>query len=254
VGASTGNFELTVEPDYGQFYMRRSGSDAWDSADVPSLGGERHLWSNGVFVYVGTVRKYGTTAVRVEVLDSAPRSPPGRNWQHVVETSLDAGGDLEIFDWDGRDPVATIPIPRDPVRLRVCWSGLSEANHFEGLDEEGNSNENLLMQLWKQEAGDPAVLRWWPPLELPAASDRSIDGRRQFEGLEVVMEAFGRMELVARCDYPYPSLPGSTQGHSSVNALFRDPRDGSLWVDGYDVRRTMREVTESEAAELFPQA
>lgn len=234
--------------------MRRGGSNTWHSADVPSLGYERYLWSSGTFVYLGTVRRYGTTSVRVEVLDAPPTATPDGQWQHVVEESLVAGGDLEIFDWSDDAPVATIPIPLAPVRFRVCWSGLSEANRYEGLDENGNSDEHLLVQIWAQEVAGPAVLRWWPPLELPAPSDRSADGRRQFEGLELAMEAIGRMELVARFDHPYPAaLPGSTQQHSSINALYREPQDGTLWVDGYDVRRTLREITPIEAEALRQQ-
>jgi hypothetical protein len=168
----------------------------------------------------------------------------------VVEESPAPGGDLEIFDWDGDGPVVTVPISPDAVRLRVAWSGLLEENRFEGLDEDGNSDETLLVQVWPQKQDGPVVLRCWPPLSLPAPSDRSVDGRRQFEGLEVVMTALERLDLVYRFSHPYPGLPGSSQDHNSSYALYRDRRDGSFWADGYDIRRTLREVSESEATEM----
>lgn len=241
VATSNASHSLLVEPDYSQFYMRRGGSDAWHSADVPSIGYERHLWASGTFVYVGTVRQYGTTAVRVEVLSAPPTALPDGAWQHVVEESLGVGGDLDVFSWPGGEAVATIPIPHEAVRLRVCWAG---------LDEDGDADEHLLVQIWEQDLGGPAVLRWWPAWELPVASDRSIDGRRQFEGLEVALEAAGRMELVDQFAHPSPTFHGSTQEHSVAHALYRDPHDGSQWAYGSDVRPTLREITDAEAAEL----
>lgn len=245
-----GIHEMHVEPYGGQFYLRRAGSGVWHSGDVPSDGYERHLWSNGVFVMVGTVRMYGTTPLQVEVLASAPDLLAGDDWQHVVEESLEAGGDLEVFDWDGEEPVATVPVPDQPVRIRVSWAGLVEENVFDGLDEDGNSDERLLLQLWPQEVDGPRVLRCWPPLDLPEPTDRSADGRRQIEGLESVLAQWDHLELVSRLSHPYSRLPGSTQDHSSINAIYRDGRDGTIWADGYDIRRTLREITHEEAAEL----
>lgn len=240
---------IHVEPDYGQFYLRRAGS-AWQSDAVPSQGYERHLWSSGTFVMVGTVRKYGTTPLQVQVLDSEPELLPGDGWQHVVEESLEPGGDLEVLNWDPGEPVATVPIPQGPVRLRVSWAGLDEGNSFEGLDEDGNSSEHLLLQVWPQDADGASVLRCWPPLDLPSPTDRAADGRRQIEGLEDVLAQWDHLELVAEFSYPYPAFPGSMKRHSSTHAAYRDRRDGTLWADGYDVRRTLREVTPEETAAL----
>lgn len=242
--------ETLVEPDYGQFYMRRAGAD-WQSADVPSDGYERLLWSSGSFVMVGTVRKYGTTKLEIRVHDSAPEVPPADLWQHVIEESLDPGGDLEVFSWDDGEPVMTVPVPHEALRLRVSWAGLDEENTFEGLNENGESDEHLLIQVWPREVDRPSVLRCWPPLDLPPPSDRSAGGRRQIEGLEEVMAHWDHLELLGQLSYPYPPLPGSTQDHSSTNALYRDRRDGTLWADGYDVRRTLREISQQEAADLL---
>ena len=240
---------ILVEPDYGQFYLRRGGHDDWHSGDVPFLGYERRLWSSGTFVVVLTDRKYGTTSVQVQVVGDVPTAAPAPQWQHVVEDSLVAGGDLEIFNWGGHEPVANVPLPSGPVRLRVAWSGLVE-NRFEGLDEDGNSDEHLLIQVWPQEPADPAVLRWWGEWDLPAPSPSSVDGRRQIEGLEPVLEALASLELVHRCPHPYPHLPGSTEAHNSTVAIYQDQREGSWWADGYDVRRTLREITDQEVVRL----
>jgi hypothetical protein len=242
--------ETLVEPDYGQFYLRRAGAD-WQSADVPSDGYERHLWSSGSFVMVGTVRKYGTTKLEIEVHDSAPELPPADLWQHVVEESLDPGGDLEVYSWDGGEPVVTVPVPHQALRLRVSWAGLDEQNTFEGMNENDESDEHLLLQVWPQEVDRASVLRCWPPLALLPPSDRSADGRRQIEGLEEVMAQWDHLELLGQLSHPYPSLPGSTRDHSSTNAIRRDRRDGTLWADGSDVRRTLREISQQEAADLL---
>jgi hypothetical protein len=241
--------ETLVEPDYGQFYLCRAGAD-WQSADVPSDGYERHLWSSGSFVMVGTVRRYGTTKLEIRVHDSAPEVLAADLWHHVVEESLEPGGDLEVYSWDGGEPVATVPVPHQAVRFRVSWAGLDEENTFEGMNENGESDEHLLLQVWPQEVGRPNVLRCWPPLDLPPPSDRSADGRRQIEGLEEVMAQWDHLELLSRLTHPYPSLPGSTQEHSSTNAIHRDRRDGTLWADGSDVRRTLREISHDEAVDL----
>jgi hypothetical protein len=63
-----------VEPDYFQFYARRANAE-WASDKTTEAGYEAHLWSNGGFVTIGTARKFGTTAVTVEVWDRPPNQP-----------------------------------------------------------------------------------------------------------------------------------------------------------------------------------
>lgn len=197
-----------VEPDYRQFYLRRGGHQDWHSGEVPFLAYERHLWSSGTFVVVMADGKSGTTAVQVQVLGDGPTAAPARRWQHVVEDSLVAGRDLEIFSWGGPEPVATVPPPPGPVRLRVGWSGLV-ADRFEGLDADGNSDEHLLIQAWPQEPTDPIGLRWWHQWDLPAPSRMSFDGRRQIEGLEPVIEALRPLELVSAARTRTLASPGA---------------------------------------------
>lgn len=240
--------DAIVNVDYGQFYAMRSGS-SWASDQVPSQGYEEYLWSDGAFVYIGTTRKYGETSVRIEVRQVAPADEPSDDWQHVAEVSLDRGGDFEVYSWGDDKPAATVPVDRSALRLRVCWRGLVPGR-FEGLDDEGNSDEELLFQLWPAEPIGSQVTRWWDERVLPAPTDRSPDGRRQIEGLERVMERWAQMTIVGNLSYPYPPMPGGGE-HSSINSVLTDPSEGSWWVDGYDVRRTLREVSEEEAQSLL---
>lgn len=147
-----------VEPDYFQFYVRRA-SGQWAADQVCEDGYRDRLWSDGHFVYVGTLRKFGTTTVEVDVRDG-PAPVPDSRWQHVAEVSLISGGPLEIFSWPGDEPEATIAVPEDPLRLRVAWGALV-AGRFEGMDDDGNSDEHLALTVWPAALAEPAVLRRW---------------------------------------------------------------------------------------------
>jgi hypothetical protein len=46
-------------------------------------------------------------------------------------------------------------------------------------------------------------------------------------------------------------MPGGGQ-NSSVHAALFYPESETWWVDGYDLRRTLREVTQEEAQNLMP--
>lgn len=153
--------DLSVEPEYFQFYLRRAGAP-WSSDQVPDRGYRAHLWSNGSFVYVGTARKFGTTAVRLRRFDREPSVADDPPWQHVAEASLEPGGDLEVLSWNEDDPVGTLVVPADPLRLRVSWAGLV-GGRFEGLDESGGSEEHLEVHVWHAPFTEPRVLRWWDP-------------------------------------------------------------------------------------------
>ena len=212
------------------------------------MGYEAHLWSNGQFVTVGTARKFGTTAVAVEVWDTPP-DQPDEHWQHVAEVSLEPGGPLEVFGWGDETPAVIVPIDEGWVRLRVLWTGLV-GGRFEGVDEDGNSEEHLMFQVWGAPRSPPAVVRWWSRWVLPPPSGVSPDGRRQVEGLEAVLDHLGRLRTLGRMTFPYPAMPGGRE-NSHVNAVLFDPVSETWWVDGSDIRRTLREVTEEEAQHLM---
>jgi hypothetical protein len=236
-----------IEPDYFQFYARRAGA-AWASDRTTDAGYEAHLWSNGGFVTIGTARKFGKTAVAVEAWDTTP-DQPDEDWQHVAEVTLEPGGPLEIFSWGDETPAVVVPIDEGWVRLRVLWTGLV-AGRFEGVDEDGNSDEHLTLQVWGASPSPSAVVRWWSKWVLPPPSAVSPDGRQQLEGLEAVLDQLSRLRMLGRIAFPYPAMPGGGE-NSSVHAVLFDPVSETWWVDGYDVRRTLREVTQGEAQELM---
>lgn len=127
----------------------------WAADQVPEVGYEDRLWSDGRFVYLGTERQFGTTPLRIDVLDSPP-SEPDPVWQHAAEVSLDGDGPLEVFSWPGDDPVVSVPLPAGPVRLRAHWGGLGPDH----LDED--SPEHLALVLWSAALAPPVVVRRWP--------------------------------------------------------------------------------------------
>jgi len=238
-----------IEPDYFQFYARRAHAE-WASAQTPSAGYEAHLWSNGEFVTIGTARKFGTTAVAVEVWDTPPDQPDER-WQHVAEVSLEPGGPLEIFSWGDETPAVVVPIDEGWVRLRVLWAGLV-AGRYEGMDDGGTSEEHLMLQVWGTPPAPPVVVRWWSGWVLPPPSRMSRDGRRQVEGLEAVLDRLSTLRTMTdpvtfRHSGP---MPGGGK-NSSVHAVLFDPGSETWWVDGTDIRRTLREVTQEEAEQLM---
>lgn len=193
-------------------------------------------------MYIGTARKYGTTTVVVEVWDTAPDQPDD-HWQHVAEVSLKPGGPLEVFSWNDDSPVVEVPIDEGWVRLRVLWARLVDGR-FEGMNDDGTSNEHLVFQVWG--SPPPVIVRWWSGWVLPPPSAVSRDGRRQVEGLEAVLERLGRLKTVERVTFPYPTMPGGRE-NSSVHAVLFDPVSETWWVDGTDIRRTLREITQEEA-------
>jgi hypothetical protein len=210
-----------VEPDYFQFYARRANA-AWASDPATDAGYEAHLWSSGGFVTIGTARKFGTTAVAVEVWDTPPNKPDDQ-WQHVAEVSLEPGGPLEVFGWGNDDPAVVVPIHEGWVRLRVLWAGLV-AGRYEGMDDDGNSQEHLMFQVWGAPPSPSAVVRWWSRWVLPPPSDMSRDGRRQVEGLEAVLDQLARLRTMTdpmTFRHPGP-MPGGG-GKSFVHAVLFDP-------------------------------
>lgn len=237
-----------IEPDYFQFYARRASAE-WASDQTTSTGHEARLWTNGEFVTIGTARKFGTTTVAVEVWDTPP-DPPAEHWQHVAEVSLGPGGSLEIFSWGDETPAVVVPISEGWVRLRVLWGGLV-AGRFEGMDDDGTSDEHCALQVWGMSPSPPAVARWWSEWVLPPPSSTSRDGRRQVEGLEQVLDRLVDLRTMTDpATSNFGPMPGGGE-NSSAHAVLFDPGAETWWVDGYDIRRTLREITREEAQKLM---
>jgi hypothetical protein len=150
-------WEGVVEPDYFQFYACR------DGAPMPDVSAETyqdHLWSDGGFVVISTVRKFGTTPLSVDVVPEEPGAPDD-HWQHVAEVSLDGDGPLEVLSWPGDvEPRSLHQIPAGPVRLRVHWGGL-EPGLPEGMSVQGVSDEHVALMVWSAPIAPFAVVRAW---------------------------------------------------------------------------------------------
>jgi len=220
------------------------------SDQTTDAGYEARLWSNGRFVTIGTARKFGTTAVTVEVSDTSPDQPDER-WQHVAEVSLEPRGSLEVLSWGEEIPAVVVPIDEGWVRLRVLWAGLV-AGRYEGMDVDGTSDERLALQVWGTPPSPPAVVRWWSKWALLPPSAMSRDGQRQVEDLEAVLERQTKLRTLTdpmtfRHSGP---MPGGGE-NSFVYAVLFDPVEETWWVDGSDIRRTLREVTQEEAQNLM---
>jgi hypothetical protein len=242
--------EGIVNPGYFQFYLStRSGTHAADQ--VSGAGYETHLEASAPgFIYVGTLKKYSATPIRVEVHDQEPDAPSAE-WQHVVDVSITGDGVINVLSWPA-DIALSVPTPAGPLRVRAKWAGLEEGLG-EGLREDGSSDERIELQIWPSTHAPGEVLRWWTGWRLPDASSRAPDGREQIEGVDEVMERIqGRMrpipvhfDNIAKA----PELPGGGGGFCSV--IWGDPADGTWWVDGYAARRVLRPVSDDEVRQLI---
>ena len=245
--------EGSVEPDYFQFYLKTRGS-AYAADRVSGVGYEAHLEATSPgFVYVGTLKKFHATPVRVEVHDAEP-DPPAPKWQHVAEVSFTGDGLIEVLSWPG-EVVFSIPTPAGPLRLRAMWAGL-EPGLSEGLPEDRPSDEHLELQVWPAPHAERNVLRWWEEWDLPPPSPAAPDGRRQIEGVDEVVRHLSAGLRLAPVGFGWgpdrPTLPGGASGYCV--SIWGDPRDTTWWVDGYDVRRTMRTATVVEVRDLVRRA
>jgi hypothetical protein len=245
----------TVEPDYFQFYLKTGGAPHTPH-NVSGAGHEAHFEASSQgFVYVGTLKKYSPTPVRVEVHDSEPGSP-SEEWQHVVEVSLPGDGVIEVLSWPG-EVAFSAPTPVGPLRLRAMWAGLLP-DLTEGLPEEGNSDERLLFQLWPAPPAGRKVLRCWSEWDLPPLNETAPDGRRQIEGqaevVDLLKQCIPLPVILIRMppDQPPVPMPGGPSGVCS--GIWGDLRDGTWWADGYDVRRVLRAVSDEEVRNLVRDA
>jgi hypothetical protein len=246
--------EGSVEPDYAQFYLK-TGTGDYASDRVTGPGYEVHLEASAPgFVYVGTLKKFYSTPVTLEVHDGAPE-PPTDEWQHIVEVPVTGDGVLEVLSWGSNEAAMTISTPVGPLRLRAMWTGLVPGL-AEGLPEEGNSDERLVFQLWPAPKADRKVVLCWPEWDLPGPTSVAPDGRRQIEGVdEVVAQLKGLIAVPVTFGLaPGRSrpLPGGTSGY--LSGIWGDVRDSTWWVDGYDIRRTLRVASPEEVRELLRHA
>jgi hypothetical protein len=245
--------EGSVDPDYFQFYVKTPSAE-WASAEVTELGYEAHLEApSQSFIYVGTLKKFSDTPVRVEVHDSEP-SALSNDWLHAAEVSFVGDERLEVVSWNG-DVVVTIQTTNGPLRLRAAWAGLEPELIEEGRREDGTSDERILLQIWPAPLAERRILRWWSEWERKPPSGTAPDGRRQIDGLEGVMESLASGLRRVPVDFTnqygrHPPMPGGDTGQCV--AIWGDPRDGTWWIDGYDERRTLRTATPEEVRNFLP--
>lgn len=243
--------EGSVDPDYFQFYVKTPSAE-WASDRVTEAGYEAHLEAPSAgFIYVGTLKRFSDTPVRVEVHDSEPRDL-SEDWAHVAEVSFEGNGRLEVQSWGG-DLAFAIPTPDGSLRLRAGWAGL-ESDLSEGLREDGTSAEHIILQIWPAPRAGRRVLRWWPEWERKPPTDTAPDGRRQIDGLEGVMEALSSGLRRVPVDFSNQygrrqPMPGGDTGQCV--GIYGDPRNGTWWIDGYDERRTLRIATPEEVRKLL---
>jgi hypothetical protein len=87
---------------------------------------------------------------------------------------------------------------------------------------------------------------------LALTESRIAGGRRQVEGLEAVLDRLGTLRTMTdptTFRHPGP-MPGGG-ANSFVHAVLFDPASQTWWVDGTDIRRTFREVSQEEAERLM---
>jgi len=246
--------EGSVSPDYFAFYLKTdTGTHSSDS--VTAEGNEIHLEApTPGFVYVGTLKKFGGTPLRVEVHDREPAEPEAK-WQHAVEVSIAGDANIRVVHWPGEEAFS-VPTPSGPLRLRVKWAGLDPELLGEGLREDLTSDEHLEIQVWPAGQAPRRVLRWWSEWHLPPPAPSAPDGRPQIEGTdEVVLRIAGRMRplpFMFASMLSAPEMPGG--GPARCTLIWGNVADGTWWVDGYAERRILRPASDNEVRALLPHA
>jgi hypothetical protein len=133
-------------------------------------GYETHLESISGFLYVGTWTYGSTTSVIVELHDSKPTLAEA---DHVVEVTLDGGGELAIRNWDPDDPpVAQVGLPSGRMALRGSWTGLQAVEEFpeRGVAGDTDSPEVIRFQIWPSPDCSAKVLKGVAPGRLLTVS------------------------------------------------------------------------------------
>ncbi len=245
--AVTETLEVTLQADFFQFYVGTTeewGGDDWAADGVDGLGYEWRLWSKGRFAYVGTGGQHPVVALTVEVHDAPPREA-GPEWDHVASTSIASDGAVGLWNWDiaGEPPPASVALAAGTWRMRVHWADLASSD--------GPDPEHLTMQFWPEPWSETTLDRCWDPWAMPAPTDTSADGRRQIEPWQD-SESDHRFEPVGGWGErsTVRPLPGGGEVRR-YGRLYRNPSEGTWWLEGHEVREVLREVSGAEAEALM---
>lgn len=113
----------------------------------------------GFFVTGGS--QWGPFAIKVRLLDNDPGPPDGR-WEDVVEVAIDTAGVITVNDVvDGYRQ--SLKVPPGIYRMRLGASGRTEGYDqsvaFTAEDEDSETHEHFLIEVWVTAAAPAAVLR-----------------------------------------------------------------------------------------------
>src|SRR5258708_13670293 len=115
--------DVSVHPDYYQFYLKTPAAEP-QSDKVSGEGYEAHVEATSPgFVYVGTLKQFTATPVRVEVHDAEP-GPAEERWQHVAEVSIESDGSGDMLNSPADKPAPSISPPSGPLRLPALCGAL----------------------------------------------------------------------------------------------------------------------------------
>jgi hypothetical protein len=255
---ATGELRVTVEVDYGQWYLFDPDADAtWlgDLVDTDPVTWaelwERRCASSGSAVFVCANKHDGPTEILLQSVADAPDLDEAAD--HVVECSLHLPiRRLAVSGWETTIIGGVLTIPSEPVRVRIAWHGLTI-----GEETGDESAERYEVTVFPGAAGPVEVLRWWPTWELPPSEtvtepDESTTerGLRLYRGSRAVEERQAMESIMLAFWPPHPQLP-----EGSVGGLLRDPRDGSRWAHGrgQGSHEFLSELTPDEADTLEAQ-
>jgi hypothetical protein len=174
----------------------------------------------------------------------------GPAWDHVAELGFRApSGRVRLYSWmPDEDLAAELVVPTSPLRARIHWAGLE---HWlqEGWRTPGQAPGpvHLRIDLFPGPPGGVETLRTWHFWAPPVYESLTPAGLRIFRGPAVAPLEAG-LQLIPR--QFWPPYPATEEG--SVQALWRDPSDGSRWAHGSGPRghSFLQELTPTEADAL----
>jgi hypothetical protein len=227
----------SVRPWYHQFYVTRRAepSDTDIAGLIEQMGGYNVVEGDG-FAVIATFRYGGVGPIVVEVHDDEPTAPP--LWQRTVTCSLGGDGDnLLVQDWDGPGSFS-VPVPDEPLRMRVMWQGLHQGEWDQNPEV---TSEIIGIQVWPAAPAHREIERRWfpwdpPPYGLPA----SVHRLHEQPSWRVLPLWFRREDA--------PVLP---QGDGAIYSLIVDRETHEVFADGeVEGREVVVPLTEDEAREI----